>query len=81
MGIQKEVFRLIRSNTNFLTFWLPGVSWLENIEGLNPGQFVRSSRPLSNGFRVISKEDHVEILSTILHPLKTNIRSHKKENV
>ena len=35
------------------------------MEGLKSGQFVRSSIPLSNGFRVISEHDKEDILSTI----------------
>ena len=38
---------------------------MENMEGLKSGQFVRSSIPLSNGFRVISEHDKEDILSTI----------------
>lgn len=51
----------------WFTFWLAGVSCLLNMEGLKPGQFTRSSRLLSNGFLVRSKDDNVDTLSTILH--------------
>ena len=52
---------------------------MENMEGLKSGQFVRSSIPLSNGFRVISEHDKEDILSTIFTRFFKNPSTRKKK--
>ena len=50
------------------------------MEGLNPGQLTRSSWLLSNGFRVSSKDEYVDMVSTILNSqIKINSSLHKQK--
>lgn len=66
--------KLYQNRNKNSTFWLPGVSCLVNIDGLDKaGRLSRSSISLSNGFLVISSLDIKEHSSSVPHRVAKDI--------